>query len=136
MAGMVRNENQRRRRTRVAEVCNLIHFFRVGLVKAIPGGGSAAALMSFAGCWSDMPEEQFASLATEWQERRHGAFARRRDHEADAAQPAPELLQPEDARLGGAQHEDGVQRSGVAARPRRPSGALKSAAYPYSVNPC
>jgi hypothetical protein len=70
--------------TRVAEVYDLIHFFRVGLEKAVPGAGSVADLMSFAGCWSDMPDEQFTSLATEWQERRHGAFARRRVHEADA----------------------------------------------------
>jgi hypothetical protein len=70
--------------TRVAEVYDLIHFFRVGLEKAVPGGGAAADLMSFAGSWSDMPEEAFSSLATEWQERRKGAFARRRDHEADA----------------------------------------------------
>lgn len=41
-------------------------------LKAVPGGGAAADLMSFAGSWSDLPEEQFASLAAEWQERRHG----------------------------------------------------------------
>lgn len=55
---------------RVAEVCDLLHFFRVGLEKAAPREGAAADLMSFAGSWSDMPEEQFASLAAEWRERR------------------------------------------------------------------
>ena len=69
--------------TRVAEVYDLIHFFRVGLEKVALGGGAVADLMSFAGSWSDMPDEQFASLAAEWQKRRHGAFERRRDHEAD-----------------------------------------------------
>lgn len=64
---------------RLADVYNFIHYFRLGLEKSQPVNPKPT--LAFAGCWKDMPDEMFHEFTAEIEQRRHQAFARRRDHE-------------------------------------------------------
>ncbi len=63
---------------RLPELYDIIYFFRVGVetVKRDPGD-----IMQFAGCWQDMPDEEFDVFLAEIVERRQQAFTRREQRE-------------------------------------------------------
>lgn len=60
---------------KLREIYDVIHFFRVGVesVKPIPDDN----IMSYAGCWDDMPDEMFNSFLLDIAERRSYAFSGR-----------------------------------------------------------
>ncbi len=58
---------------------DLIHYFRLGLEASRP---SIQSTLEFAGCWSDLPEQDFAEFTEEILNRRQQAFSRRRSDEA------------------------------------------------------
>jgi len=64
---------------KLSEVCDFIHYFRIGLQKS---KGNMGQIMKFAGCWKDMPEEVFNEFLAEICERRKQAFTGRRSSEA------------------------------------------------------
>ena len=73
------DEIQRIPDTRIAEVFDLIHFFRIGLAAVPPRAETPEAMIAqFAGCWSEMPEQDFTAFQSELQSRRHTAFGQRR----------------------------------------------------------
>jgi hypothetical protein len=79
------DEIQRIPDTRIAEVFDLIHFFRIGLAAAPAVAETPGSMIEkFAGCWSDMPERDFTALDAELQSRRHAAFGQRRSNETNA----------------------------------------------------
>lgn len=79
------DEIQRIPDTRIAEIFDLIHFFRIGLAAASPVAETTDAMIAeFAGCWSDMPERDFTAFESELQSRRHAAFGQRRSNETNA----------------------------------------------------
>jgi hypothetical protein len=49
----------------------LLHYFRLGLEAAEEKPGS---VMKFAGCWAEVPDENFVAFAAELMERRSHAF--------------------------------------------------------------
>ena len=59
---------------RLAKLYDLVHDFRR---RARPPD-SAERILSLAGSWADMPEEEYGSFVREIEERRHRAGARRR----------------------------------------------------------
>lgn len=63
---------------KLGEVYEFIHFFRLGVetMKKTPED-----IMQFAGCWQDMPEEEFEEFLTDLAERRHHAFSGRTPRE-------------------------------------------------------
>ncbi len=63
---------------RLPELYNFVHFYRLGL-GIIPN--SADDIMKFAGCWNDMPDEEFDNFLEEITERRQQAFSGRRECE-------------------------------------------------------
>jgi hypothetical protein len=63
---------------RLSELYNFIHFYRLGL-EIIPN--NTEEIMKFAGCWQDMPDEEFEDFLKEIAERRQQAFSRRREYE-------------------------------------------------------
>ncbi len=62
------------------DIFNLIHHFRLGL----EANRSKPDIMSFAGCWKDMPEAEFEDFLNEMQTRRRDT-SRRKRHAADTA---------------------------------------------------
>lgn len=58
---------------RIAKLFDLVHDFR----RARPAE-NAERIMSLAGSWADMPDEEYASFVSEIAERRHRAGTRRR----------------------------------------------------------
>ena len=68
-------EIQRIPDSRLQEVFDVIHFFRLGLdsEKAY----KPVNIREFAGAWADMEDAVFAAWDTEWRERRRQAFSRR-----------------------------------------------------------
>lgn len=79
------DEIQRIPDTKIAEIFDLIHFFRIGLA-TVPHEAEAPDTMinQFAGCWSDMPEQEFMAFESELQSRRHASFGQRRLNETNA----------------------------------------------------
>ena len=76
------DEIQRIPDTRIAEIFDLIHFFRIGLAAAPPVAETTDSMIAkFAGCWSDMQDQDFTSLESDLQSRRHAAFGQRRLNE-------------------------------------------------------
>ncbi len=59
---------------KMAELYDLIHYFRLGLQSEKKKGNPT---LSLAGTWSDMPDEQFRFLQDEIPERRRQAFSER-----------------------------------------------------------
>lgn len=64
---------------RLPELYNFVHFYRLGL-GITPN--SADEIMKFAGCWNDMPDQEFDNFLEEITERRQQAFSGRRECEA------------------------------------------------------
>ena len=64
---------------KLIDIYNFIHHFRLGVEKAesIP----TKSTVSFAGSWSDMPEDMFQEMSREVEQRRQQAFSRRRGDE-------------------------------------------------------
>ncbi|PSB28953.1 hypothetical protein [Stenomitos frigidus] len=63
---------------KILELYQLVHGFRVS---AEP---TAANPMSFAGCWSDLPEGIYSDLLNDVHDRRQQAFSERRDRESNS----------------------------------------------------
>lgn len=63
---------------KLLEIYDFLHYFRIGLQKSIE---NIDQIMSFAGCWEDMPEEVFSDFLEEIAQRRTQAFLRRRSSE-------------------------------------------------------
>lgn len=68
-------EIQRIPETKLEEVYDFLHYFRVGLGSPET---SASSVLPFAGAWSDMDESTFKEFEEEIQNRRRQAFASRR----------------------------------------------------------
>jgi hypothetical protein len=68
-------EIQRIPETKLEEVYDFLHYFRVGL--ASPETSPASSVLSFAGAWSDMDESMFKEFEEEIKNRRRQAFASR-----------------------------------------------------------
>jgi hypothetical protein len=66
---------------KLLDVYTLLHYFRLGLEAA---ESTPESVMQFAGCWADVPGEEFSAFTAEVMERRSRAFARRRAGEASA----------------------------------------------------
>lgn len=71
-------EIQRLPEESLSEVYTLLHYFRLGLETV---QRPASAVMSYAGCWQDMPESTYQALLSDITTRRHEAFSRRRGDE-------------------------------------------------------
>ncbi len=63
---------------KIATLYDLVHHFRL---RARPPG-DAGRIMSLAGSWADMPEDEYASFTSEIEERRCRAGSSRRNREA------------------------------------------------------
>lgn len=61
------------------EVYDFIRFFRIGIERAKT---NKRKVLSFAGCWEDMPDETFNDFMSEITNRRKEAFSGRRKDEA------------------------------------------------------
>ncbi len=64
---------------KLREIYDVIHFFRVGVESIKPV--SHDNIMSFAGCWDDMPDNMFNAFLLEIAERRSNAFSGRTHRE-------------------------------------------------------
>jgi len=64
---------------KLSEVYTLLHFFRLGIETA---QRQPHNIMRFAGCWQDMPDDEFQDFLHEIQERRQHAFSGRIAREA------------------------------------------------------
>ena len=69
-------EIQRIPETKLEEVYDFLHYFRVGL--GSPETSPVSSVLPFAGAWSDMDESTFKEFEEEIQDRRRQAFASRR----------------------------------------------------------
>jgi hypothetical protein len=58
-----------------------LHYFRLGLEAS---RGRTRSVMSYAGCWQDLPEQVFDTFMEDLALRRRQAFTRRRAGEASA----------------------------------------------------
>lgn len=63
---------------KLLEVYTFFHFFRLGVETTQHQPQDS---MQFAGCWHDMPDQEFQSFLHEIQARRQNAFSGRRDRE-------------------------------------------------------
>jgi hypothetical protein len=66
---------------KLPDIYQLLHYFRLGLEAS---RGRTQPVMSFAGCWRDMPEPVFDTFVQDVFQRRRQAFSRRRDSESGA----------------------------------------------------
>ena len=66
--------------TKLAELYDIIHYFRLGLEQEARENPT----MKLAGAWADMSDDLFESLMNEVGVRRSRAFSRRRERETDA----------------------------------------------------
>jgi hypothetical protein len=71
----VLEEIERFPESKLSELYTFIRYFRLGLEAS---RGDTRQIMTFAGCWGDMPEKVFAEFSQEIAERRQRAFSRRR----------------------------------------------------------
>jgi len=62
--------------TKLEEVYDFLHYFRIGLEST--GVVSGSPVSSFAGAWNDMEESAFKEFEEEIENRRHQAFGSRR----------------------------------------------------------
>jgi hypothetical protein len=65
---------------KLGELYDVLHFFRIGL-QHTPASSSEQAVMAFAGCWSDMTDEEFDALLNDMTVRRTQAFSGRPSRE-------------------------------------------------------
>ncbi|MFP4396287.1 MAG: hypothetical protein ACLFTI_13605 [Anaerolineales bacterium] len=63
---------------KLAEVYTLLHYYRLGLESTQK---QPPDVMRYAGCWADMPADEFEDFLQEIQVRRRQAFSGRRRHE-------------------------------------------------------
>ncbi len=63
---------------RLSELYHVLHDFRLGLKAS---GESQHAILSYAGCWRDLPDDTFKFFLQEVMQRRQQAFTMRRNHE-------------------------------------------------------
>jgi hypothetical protein len=61
--------------SRLQEIFDVIHYFRLGLNSA--QAEKPVDIRQFAGAWADMDDTLFAEWDAEWRERRRLAFSRR-----------------------------------------------------------
>ena len=61
---------------KLVDLYNFLHYFRLGLEKAAPP--QSKQILTFAGCWQDMPDALFAEFTAEIVARRNQAFSGRR----------------------------------------------------------
>ena len=68
--------------SRLQEIYDVVHFYRIGLVQETNQHprGAAPDVMRFAGSWQDMPE--FEDFEAELTQRRRSAFRSRREQQA------------------------------------------------------
>ncbi len=64
---------------KLGEVYDFIRFFRMGIERT---NTNKEKVLSFAGCWEDMPENMLNEFLMEVKHRRIEAFSRRRKSEA------------------------------------------------------
>ena len=71
---------------KLPEIYDLLHHFRLGLQADQDRAAQdrVASILRFAGCWQDMPAKAYTAFVQEIAERRHQAFSRRRNSEADS----------------------------------------------------
>ncbi|MHB8423178.1 MAG: hypothetical protein ACYDAM_10520 [Leptospirales bacterium] len=69
-------EIQRIPETKLEEVYDFLHYFRVGL--GSPETSPVSSVLPFAGAWSDMNDSTFKEFEEEIQDRRRQAFSSRR----------------------------------------------------------
>jgi hypothetical protein len=62
--------------TKLEEIYDFLHYFRVGL--GSPESSPASSVLPFAGAWNDMDESTFKEFEEEIQARRQRAFTSRR----------------------------------------------------------
>lgn len=67
---------------RLTDVYHFIHDFRMGLENSRIANTSS--ILSFAGCWKDMPNDMFTEFSDEIELRRQQAFHRRRKDEGSS----------------------------------------------------
>lgn len=60
---------------KLSDIYSLLHYFRLGLEASEK---VIKPVMQFAGCWQDMPDEEFAAFTQEIAERRQRAFSTHR----------------------------------------------------------
>ena len=63
--------------TELAGLYDLIQTFRLASTRS-----ATSDLMSFAGCWQDLPEDSYQELIDEISDRRQTAFSERRNRES------------------------------------------------------
>ncbi len=63
------------------ELYDFIHFYRLGLETA---QDNTEEIMQFAGCWEDMPDQEFENFSQKIADRRKRAFSGRRECETIA----------------------------------------------------
>ena len=66
---------------RLTEIYDLIHYYRLGIETTLVRDQKAKNIMSFAGSWEDMSEDEFSAFIDEVRHRRRQAFTRRRADE-------------------------------------------------------
>jgi hypothetical protein len=66
--------------SRLSEVYRFIHVFRLGL-ESESAQGETSDIMQFAGCWQDMPPDQFDEFLEDVRTRRQQAASGRLDRE-------------------------------------------------------
>ena len=65
---------------KLAELYDLIHYFRIGLEH----DHQENPTMKLAGAWADMPEDMFQSFRENLSHRRRQAFSQRRNYDSSA----------------------------------------------------
>lgn len=68
---------------KLGELYDVLHFFRIGLQQS-PASSQEDAVMAFAGCWKDMPNEEFDAFLGDMTTRRTKAFSGRPSRETIA----------------------------------------------------
>ena len=68
---------------KLGELYDVLHFFRIGL-QHTPAASHENGVMAFAGCWSDMTDEEFDAWLHDMTTRRTRAFSGRPSRETIA----------------------------------------------------
>ena len=66
---------------KIRELYNVIHFFRVGVETV--NSNSQNNIMAYAGCWEDMPDQEFTDFLHDITERRSAVFLGRNHRETN-----------------------------------------------------
>ncbi len=62
---------------KLIDIYNFIHHFRLDI--ETEQAKNLKSTLAFAGCWSDIPEDQFQAILSDIVQRRHQAFSRSSD---------------------------------------------------------